>query len=474
MAERRQADRARPAAGQPLARCCASCTSTAPSAVRSWAGPPGLSSGSDQQRRRRTHRGRPASRRPGCVDSDGGRPRTLLRVAPGQRPPDRRRRRRDPRAVELFDLALTELAATDRPLADSGHDVDRRRPAHPRRRRRRARRAPASTPSALLGVGIGVPGIVEQRAGGAARSCTARPSAGTPSRSSSCCAPPALPTLPLFIDNGAKTLGQAEMWFGARPRRPQRGDRAVRLRGRRLRGRRRHAVPRAPAAARASGATPTVRVGGRRCRCGARGCLEAYVGRRGAARPLAGGAAADRGVERGDRARRAAAPPPTAAEPEPPARAVLDETAEYLGAGIADLINLFNPERIVHRRLGRAAARPAAAARRPRGRRRVRAAPPRRADLHRAGPARRRTRSPSAPPPCRWPASWTPAASAPGGGAEPDRGRGGRPLRNRTARAVRCGTDSRTGRATLTRRSGPNRAPCPPPACTRSFRGAPP
>ena len=29
------------------------------------------------------------------------------------------------------------------------------------------------------------------------------------------------------------------------------------------------------------------------------------------------------------------------------ARSVLSDTAEYLGAGIADLVNLFNPERIV-------------------------------------------------------------------------------------------------------------------------------
>nr|WP_269474492.1 ROK family protein [Phytohabitans flavus] len=85
--------------------------------------------------------------------------------------------------------------------------------------------------------------------------------------------------------------------------------------------------------------------GGRRCRCGADGCLEAYVGaeavldrwrvaRRGRAVPgpdeESGIAALVGGAERTDSAAR-----------------VLEETAGYLGAGIANLINLFNPERIV-------------------------------------------------------------------------------------------------------------------------------
>src|SRR6185436_15029288 len=74
------------------------------------------------------------------------------------------------------------------------------------------------------------------------------------------------------------------------------------------------------------------------CRCGARGCLEAYVGAGGITRRLA--AATGR--------------PETPhlltdmlAGTSPEAAAVFTETAGYLGAGIADLINLFSPERIV-------------------------------------------------------------------------------------------------------------------------------
>ncbi|MBR7676765.1 sugar kinase, partial [Streptomyces daliensis] len=59
----------------------------------------------------------------GSVESDGGRPRTLLRVAPhsayliGVDVGETRVR------VELFDLTLAEVARSELPLEDGGHDV---------------------------------------------------------------------------------------------------------------------------------------------------------------------------------------------------------------------------------------------------------------------------------------------------------------------------------------------------------------
>jgi predicted NBD/HSP70 family sugar kinase len=92
------------------------------------------------------------------------------------------------------------------------------------------------------------------------------------------------------------------------------------------------------------GHTPIV-VGGRTCRCGSHGCLEAYVG---------GGALLDRWAEIGG------ALPPDVQGDEARLRAILggnsadplrgrliEEMSDYLGAGLATLINLFNPERIV-------------------------------------------------------------------------------------------------------------------------------
>ncbi|MFJ3789578.1 ROK family protein [Kitasatospora sp. NPDC090091] len=275
----------------------------------------------------------------GSVESDGGRPRILLQVAArraflvGVDVGETQVR------VALFDLARTELAASDRPLSDQGHDVDHVVELILAGLAEVLERT-GTDPAAVLGVGIGVPGIVEQGdpdedglgvvVHGQTVGWDAVPlgrllRAGT--------------DLPLFVDNGAKTLGQAEMWFGA-----GRGVRhavvalfgsgvgaCVIADGARFRG--------ATSSAGEWGHTK-VHVGGRRCRCGARGCLEAYVG---AEALLERWGAAPPGGEKAGLAALLAA----AETGEPAAAALLAEAAEYLGAAIADLVNLFNPERIV-------------------------------------------------------------------------------------------------------------------------------
>ncbi|MFI8520087.1 ROK family protein [Streptomyces sp. NPDC085481] len=293
----------------------------------------------------------------GSVDSAGGRPRTLLRISPGSGcmigvdVGETRVR------IELFDLTLTELARTERPLA-----VDSRAPhdryevglvvGHIREGIAEVLRTAGVDPARLLGMGVGVPGIVARTAAdGAADGAVVhgqtigwdavplerllRESVDLPQ------------TVPYWIDNGARTLGQAELWFGA--------------------GRGAHSAvfvlfgsgvgacvatdPLGPGRALEWGHL-TVRVRGRRCRCGARGCLEAYAGaesllerwREAGGRPPAG---ADE--ETALTAMLTAAYPAAGAEhtPDATALAVLEETAEYLGAGFADLINLFQPERIL-------------------------------------------------------------------------------------------------------------------------------
>lgn len=128
----------------------------------------------------------------GSVDSDGGRPRTLLRVAPGSGHMigvdvgETRVR------VELFDLTLTELARAERPLSPQRYEVEAI-VDHIRHGIAEVLDTSGLAPERLLGVGIGVPGIVERTA--TARSCTGRPSAGTPSRWRPCSAPvPRCPT----------------------------------------------------------------------------------------------------------------------------------------------------------------------------------------------------------------------------------------------------------------------------------------
>ncbi|MFF4516790.1 ROK family transcriptional regulator [Streptomyces sp. RLB3-17] len=312
----------------------------------------------------------------GSVDSDGGRPRTLLRVVPGSGHMigvdvgETRVR------VELFDLTLTELARTERPLEQQGYAGDwasegegaaqvegpslgggpssKRREydvdvivGHIRDGVAEVLDEAGIAPERLLGVGIGVPGIVARtpEEGAVVHGQTIGWDA-VPLESllrSACQLPD---TVPYFADNGARTLGQAEMWFGAG------------------RGARNAVVVLFGSGVGACLVTEdvehgrsvewghlTVRVRGRRCRCGALGCLEAYAGAE---------ALLDRWREEGGRPPEgtdeetaltamltAAYPAEEGVEPDPVALAVLEETAEYLGAGLSDLINLFQPERIL-------------------------------------------------------------------------------------------------------------------------------
>jgi len=269
----------------------------------------------------------------GSVDSDGGRPRVMLEVNPdhgyviGADIGETRVR------VELFDLAMRERAKADFPLNPREHDVDV---------------VVASVlsgldsvltesgiePAAVLAMGVGIPGIVEQRPEALVHGQTygweAVPierllRAGT--------------DLPLHIENGAKTMGQAELWFGA-----GRGARnaVVALIGSGvgaslISG---GTTYRGATSSAAEWGHTTVMVGGRKCRCGSAGCLEAYVGAQAIleryGRPTAG-----------NDEESALAALVDAADTAPLAAAILDETADYLGAGIGSLINLFNPERVI-------------------------------------------------------------------------------------------------------------------------------
>ncbi|SEG12669.1 Sugar kinase of the NBD/HSP70 family, may contain an N-terminal HTH domain [Actinacidiphila yanglinensis] len=279
----------------------------------------------------------------GAVESDGGRPRILLQVAPGYGylvgvdVGETRVR------VELFDLALTELASADLPLSDSGHDVDLVVRLALEGIEAVVREAGIDDRE-VLGVGIGVPGIVEQ---GDPRETAPGEGHGIVVHGQTI-GWDAVPLgrllragtdLPLFIDNGAKTLGQAEMWFGGGR---GSGNVVIALIGSGVGacvvadGRPYHG---ASSSAGEWGHT-TLRVGGRTCRCGSRGCLEAYVG---AEALLGRWPDAPQGVSE----ETALAALLAAGDDDPQVAALLAEAAEYLGAGIADLINLFNPQRIV-------------------------------------------------------------------------------------------------------------------------------
>lgn len=95
----------------------------------------------------------------------------------------------------------------------------------------------------------------------------------------------------------------------------------------------------------------TVHMGGRRCRCGAIGCLEAYAGAEAMRERWreAGGPLPDDADDESALAAllEAAFPSDPADRPDPLAVSLLDETAECLGAALADVINVFLPDRVL-------------------------------------------------------------------------------------------------------------------------------
>ncbi|MFG1993068.1 ROK family protein, partial [Actinoplanes sp. NPDC048988] len=81
-----------------------------------------------------------------------------------------------------------------------------------------------------------------------------------------------------------------------------------------------------------------VRRGGRLCACGRRGCVEAYA---------SGSAIAQRAREACGREMTAAGVTAAVAAGDPAAAAVWAETVDLLGAAVADLVNVFEPDLVV-------------------------------------------------------------------------------------------------------------------------------
>lgn len=266
----------------------------------------------------------------GLVCSDGGRPRVLLRVNPGRAAVVGVDVGETYVLVEAFDLTLRRLAMTKFAMQPDSHAPDEVATRILAGIRRCLEESGAGQ-GEVLGVGIGLPGLVEdgivhgQTVGWDAVPLGQMLRAGT--------------DLPLHLDNGANTLGQAELWFGA-----GRGidDAVIALIGSGVGASViADGVPyRGTSGGAGEWGHTTVALDGRACRCGAFGCLEAYIGAKGVVdryRSLVDDAPADQ-----EAALRSLVASGTA-----PARQVLREVATYAGVGIGGLINLFNPERVI-------------------------------------------------------------------------------------------------------------------------------
>ncbi|QGV77020.1 ROK family transcriptional regulator [Streptomyces ficellus] len=241
--------------------------------------------------------------------------------------------------VELFDLALSVLHSLRLPLR--GADV---RPEEVVGTIvagvEQLVVASGTRPESVLGAGVSVPGLVE-REGGVSVFSPYWSWRDVPLRALLA----EQLTMPLYLDNPLKAATVAEMWFGAGREvddlvvvtlRAGVGA-GIAVDGALYRG--------ASNSAGEWGHTCLIR-DGRECRCGRRGCVEAYVSTRGVVRTLREVAPdsplldADEATVVGAVARASAAGDPVAAE-------TVARTARHLGMAAADLLNLFNPQALV-------------------------------------------------------------------------------------------------------------------------------
>jgi predicted NBD/HSP70 family sugar kinase len=271
----------------------------------------------------------------GVEESGGGRPRTELHVNPDAGRVVGVDLSERSLVVGLFDLALRPIDQVTAPV--------------------RAAKSPPAEVAARLdeaiddllgrqtgevllrGVGIGVPGVVEHAPGPVVHAQVLNWDGVQFGQLL------ADRGAPVIVDNAAKALTRAEMWFGAA--RHVRHAIVVLLTtevgaGVIADGEIYHGVR----GSAAEWGHTKVEVRGRKCRCGARGCLEAYVGARAVManwRGIAAGPAPRApkaaiagwldAVRSGDRG----------------ALSVLADVVDVLGAGLGDLVNLYNPEKIL-------------------------------------------------------------------------------------------------------------------------------
>ena len=239
--------------------------------------------------------------------------------------------------VELFDLQLRRVDRVFVRVRPGELDTESTRQALGEALDTVRKRNPLASPK-IRGLGLGLPGVVETSA-----------DAGTVVDTQSLGWEPIDLTdlvdahdLPLYAENGAKTMAMAEAWSGAARGTDHniaallgRGVGAGIIHGGRL--------LRGFAGSAGEWGHTKIALHGRRCRCGSRGCLEAYVGGRAIIERWAEAGAPTTANEEGELTRLL----DLADRGDDLARRVLDETVEIVGLGLANLVNTLNPEVIV-------------------------------------------------------------------------------------------------------------------------------
>ncbi|GGR69304.1 sugar kinase [Streptomyces humidus] len=242
--------------------------------------------------------------------------------------------------VELFDLALNVLARAEENMRP-GESRPQQVVSHVAAAAGSVVAQAGVEAARVLGVGVSVPGQVDRATG------------------ISEYAPnwdwhdvPLLDLLsehiayPLYLDNPLRAGAVAELWFGAAR---GHGDAVVVNLGTGvgaglvLGG----GLHRGVSNSAGEWGHTTLVLDGRPCRCGNRGCVEAYVGAPGIMQNLSELFPHSPLLHADDQTATIDALAVAVAADDPAAVQVVRETARYLGAGIANLINVLNPEVVV-------------------------------------------------------------------------------------------------------------------------------
>lgn len=271
----------------------------------------------------------------GVIASRGGRPVTLLAPNPsgayllgadvGERGV----------AVELFDLSMSRVDREFRGGRErenlAGITADLRGAIDALRERN------GEAWKHLVGIGLGLPGLVESDS--TSGQVLHAQSLGWPAVAIADLLPG---DIPVYAENGAKTLAMAEMWNGAAK---GIGEALVVLLGRGVglgivsNGELAHGYT---SSAGEWGHLKIVR-NGRLCRCGGHGCVEAYLG----ADAILDSWRDSGGVFEGSGWRAIGELLDADRAGDPVAAAVVQDVVETLGSALGGLVNLTNPQRVI-------------------------------------------------------------------------------------------------------------------------------
>ncbi|WP_331769457.1 ROK family protein (plasmid) [Embleya sp. NBC_00888] len=276
----------------------------------------------------------------GREDSGGGRPRARLAVNAERGLLVGVDVSEDFVRLELYDLAMNVLRAVERrmdPRGSTPGDVVE----HITLGVDDLLATPDVDPDRVLGIGVSLPGLVE-REGGVSVLAVYGHWRDVPMK--------ALLAerldFPLYVDNPLKASTVAELWFGAG--RDVDDLAVVTLRtgvgvGVAIDG----TLYRGTTNSAGEWGHIILVMDGRTCRCGARGCVEAYVGAPGILQTLRETDPHHPILTIDDQIAAIEALADAARRHDPTAQRVIEETGRHLGASVATMINMLNPARIV-------------------------------------------------------------------------------------------------------------------------------